>query len=68
MGERVGHFTCEQAEFPVFLREETVEFLPKHLLFGPAEDTLSPPAPAGHKACSIDTDNGCVGRGVDDLA
>jgi hypothetical protein len=67
MGERVGHFTRELAELPIFLREKAIEFLPQHLLFGPTEETLSATTPAGNEACSIDTDNGRMGRGVDDL-
>jgi hypothetical protein len=39
--DRVGHFTRELAEFPVFFREKAIEFLPQHLLFGPTEETLS---------------------------
>jgi hypothetical protein len=68
MGERVGHFTRELAEFPILLREEAVELLPQHLLFGPTEETLSAETPAGDEARSIDTDNGRVGRAIDDLA
>lgn len=66
--ERVVHLACELATLLIFLRKKTIELLPQHLLFAPAENPLGTEAPASHETGFVRADYSSVGRAVDDLA